>query len=71
MAAPRSRFTNVAISGLAHVDAGVTVSSAELEAQIAPTMERLGMPPGLLEGLTGIANRRFWDVGMAPSDAAD
>ena len=70
MAAPRSRFSNIAIAGLAHVDAGVTVTSAEIESQITETMDRLGMPAGLLEGLTGIANRRFWDVGMAPSDAA-
>jgi 3-oxoacyl-[acyl-carrier-protein] synthase-3 len=70
VAAPRSRFDNIAISGLAHVDAGVVVSSSELEDQITDTMERLQMPPGLLEGLTGIENRRFWDVGIAPSDAA-
>lgn len=70
MAAPRSRFSNIAITGLAHVDAGVSVSSSEIEGQILPTMERLEMPPGLLENLTGIVNRRFWDVGMAPSDAA-
>lgn len=70
MAAPRSRFSNIAITGLAHVDAGVTVSSSEIESQIVPTMERLHMPQGLLENLTGIVNRRFWDVGMAPSDAA-
>ena len=70
MAAPISRFTNVAISGLAHVDADVVVSSSELENEITTTMERLNMPPGLLEGLTGIKNRRFWTAGMAPSDAA-
>ncbi len=70
MAAPRSRFFNVAVSGLAHVDADVEVSSSDLESQITETMERLSMPPGLLEGLTGIKNRRFWSEGMAPSDAA-
>ena len=70
MKAPRSRFENIAISGLAHVDADVVVSSSEIEAQIAPTMERLGMPLGLLEGLTGIENRRFWSEGTSPSDGA-
>ncbi len=70
MAAPRSRFTKVAISALAHVDADVVVSSSELENEIAATMERLSMPPGLLEALTGITNRRFWSQGMSPSDAA-
>lgn len=33
-------------------------------------MERLGMPIGILESLTGIASRRYWTEGMAPSDAA-
>jgi 3-oxoacyl-[acyl-carrier-protein] synthase III len=70
VAAPRSRFSNVAISGLAHVDADVEVLSSELESQITETMERLNMPTGLLEGLTGIRTRRFWSEGMAPSDAA-
>lgn len=70
MAAPISRFTNVAISALAHVDADVVVSSCELESQISGTMQRLAMPVGLLENLTGIKKRRFWSEGMAPSDAA-
>ena len=33
-------------------------------------MQRLAMPVGLLENLTGIKKRRFWSEGMAPSDAA-
>lgn len=70
MVAPRSRYANIAISALAHVDADVVVSSSELESQIEPTMQRLEMPLGLLEGLTGIKNRRFWSRGMEPSDAA-
>jgi len=55
---------------LAHVDADVVVSSCELESQISGTMQRLAMPVGLLENLTGIKKRRFWSEGMAPSDAA-
>lgn len=70
MAAPISRFSDIAISGLAHCDADVVVTSTEIESQIAPTMERLHVPLGLLEGLTGIATRRFWTEGMVPSDAA-
>ena len=70
MASPISRFSNIAISGLAHCDADVVVTSTEIESQIAPTMERLNVPLGLLEGLTGIVTRRFWKEGVVPSDAA-
>lgn len=70
MAAPRSRYTNVAITGIADVDADVVVSSADIESQITKTMERLEMPVGLLAGLTGIENRRFLNQGMSPSDVA-
>jgi 3-oxoacyl-[acyl-carrier-protein] synthase-3 len=41
-----------------------------LEAQIQATLKRLGLPLGLLKGLSGIQSRRFWDVGVQPSDAA-
>lgn len=34
------------------------------------TMERLGLPQGQLEGLTGIRERRFWDEGTTPSEVA-
>jgi 3-oxoacyl-[acyl-carrier-protein] synthase-3 len=60
----------VVISGLAHLDAPHVVTSTELEARLSSTMERLGMEPGLLEGLTGISERRIWDAGTQPSEAA-
>jgi acyl-CoA:acyl-CoA alkyltransferase len=64
------RFENVAIYSVAHVDATHRVSSAELEARLGPTLERLRVPKGLLEGLTGIKARRMWDLEVRPSDAA-
>lgn len=63
-------FSDVVISGLAHVDAPHVVASDEIEAQLAGTMRRIGMPPGALTGLAGILERRFWDEGTRPSDAA-
>ena len=36
------RYDRVVISGLAHVDAPDVVTSAEIEARIAGTLERLG-----------------------------
>ncbi len=46
------------------------VTSDELEQRIAPVYERLHVPPGQLEALTGIAERRWWDEGHALSDGA-
>lgn len=64
------RFENVAICSVAHVDATHRVSSAELEARLEPTLKRLRVPKGLLEGLTGIKARRMWQASIRPSDAA-
>lgn len=64
------RFTDVVISGLAHVDAPVVVTSAEIEDQLAPAMARMGVRPGLLSGLVGVLERRFWEPGAMPSTGA-
>jgi 3-oxoacyl-[acyl-carrier-protein] synthase-3 len=64
------RFDNVSICSVAHVDAPRRVGSAELEALLEGTMRRLGIPKGMLEGLSGIVERRVWDEGIQPSDAA-
>ena len=64
------RFEHVAISGLAHVDAPHVLSSKEIEDRLAPTLDRLGIPDGLLESLSGIVERRLWDPGTQPSQVA-
>ena len=64
------RFDKVCIVGVAHVDAPCRVSSDELEAPLAASYARLGMPPRLLEPLTGVRARRFWNPGTQPSDGA-
>lgn len=63
-------FGNVAIAGVAHVDAPERVTSQELERQFADTLERFGAKPGLIESLTGVVARRFFPRGTQPSDAA-
>lgn len=60
---------NVAIETIAYELPPHRVTSTELEEQIAPTMDRLGIPRGRLEQLTGIRERRFWDAGVTPSAA--
>ena len=64
------QFSNVVVAGIAHVDAPNVIASTDLEARLADTMTRLGMPAGTLTGLAGIEERRYWDEGTRPSDAA-
>ena len=47
-----------------------TVSSEEIETRLAPLYERLKLPAGRLELMTGIKTRRFWSEGTRPSEAA-
>lgn len=46
------------------------LTSAEIEEQLAPVYERLKLPPGRLELMSGIRQRRLWDKGTQPSEAA-
>jgi acyl-CoA:acyl-CoA alkyltransferase len=63
-------FQNVAIEALAYELAPHRISSDWLEDQMSDTMQRLGMPRGSLERLSGIRERRFWDAGTRPSATA-
>jgi 3-oxoacyl-[acyl-carrier-protein] synthase-3 len=63
-------FRTVSVASVAYVDAPVRVTSAELEERLAPLLKRIGLAPGLIAGLSGVEARRFWDVGVQPSDVA-
>jgi 3-oxoacyl-[acyl-carrier-protein] synthase-3 len=64
------RFENVSLEGLAYVDAPHRVTSADLGLRLAPTLKRLGLWPNLLESVTGIVARRFWEPDTRPSEVA-
>jgi acyl-CoA:acyl-CoA alkyltransferase len=64
------KFENVSVLSVTHVDAPHKVTSEEIERQLAPTIERLDIRPDLLRNLTGIMERRVWDEGLQPSEAA-
>lgn len=64
------RFTKVAIEALGYELAPHRITSDWLEDQIGATMQRLGIPKGRLEQLSGIRERRFWDAGTLPSTVA-
>lgn len=63
-------FKNVVIQSLSAVDAPIQVTSAELAERLQPAMERLGMRQNLIEKVSGIESRRFWNADTQPSDAA-
>lgn len=64
------RFSKVVVSSIAHVDAPHVVTSDEIEKELAEAQARLGIQPNLLQNLAGIQERRFWDVGVEPSQVA-
>ncbi len=63
-------YRDVAIDCFAYAMPPEAVSSEAIEAQLAPVYERLHLPPGRLELMTGIKERRFWAPGTLPSQAA-
>jgi 3-oxoacyl-[acyl-carrier-protein] synthase-3 len=62
------RWQNVHIESIGHVLPETVLTSDEIERQLAPTMARLGIPPGRVRALTGIEERRVWDVKVPAAD---
>ncbi len=54
------QFDRVAIESLGFALPPEVISSAEIEQKLAPTYERLKLPEGRLELMSGIRERRFW-----------
>jgi hypothetical protein len=63
-------FNHVAIEAVECVLPPTVITSAEIESQISAPMQRMGIKPGLIEGLSGIRERRFWDADQQASDVA-
>ncbi len=64
------KFKNVVIQSLTAIDPPIRVTSIEIEKQLQATFNRLGIRDNLLEEVSGIGARRFWESGTLPSDAA-
>lgn len=64
------RYQNVCIEAVGYVLPPHVVTSGDLEDAIRPTLQRLGFPPGQIERLSGVKERRFWDPGTRPSEVA-
>jgi acyl-CoA:acyl-CoA alkyltransferase len=63
-------YSNVCLHTFGYVLPPRIVSSEELEHRLAQVYERLKLPVGRLEMMSGIRERRFWNPGTRPSEGA-
>lgn len=64
------RFSNVVIESMGYALAPEAWTSEQIEQQLQPLYDRLKLPYGRLELMTGIRERRFWPAGTRPSEAS-
>lgn len=62
------RYHNVCLESFGYTLPEEIVTSVEIESRLAPLYERLRLPAGRLELITGIRERRFWTPGTLPSE---
>ena len=63
-------FEKVYIEGLGYYLPENIVTSVEIEKRLEPLYDRLKLPQGRLELMSGIHERRLWDKGVLPSEVA-
>ena len=63
-------YKNVCIEAFGYELPDDTVSSEEIENQLGPVYDRLKLPYGRLEMMSGIKERRFWKNGTRPSEVS-
>jgi 3-oxoacyl-[acyl-carrier-protein] synthase-3 len=64
------QYNHVFIDAIGYELPPVVVTSQELEARLRPVYQALRLPPGQLEALTGIVERRWWEPGYPLSEGA-
>ncbi len=64
------KFSKVVIDSFAYAMPENFISSSEIELKLLPTYQRLNLPEGRLELMTGIHSRGYWKVGTPPSTIA-
>ncbi len=65
------KYSRVFIDAIGYELAPVVVTSGELEDRLAPLYDALHIPAGQLEAMTGIVERRWWEVGDCLSRGAE
>ncbi|KPJ99546.1 MAG: 3-oxoacyl-ACP synthase [Desulfobacterales bacterium SG8_35] len=64
------KYRHVRFHGFGYELPPNVISSDSIEDRLAPVYEKLKLPKGRLELMSGIKERRLWDRGTRPSDAA-
>ncbi|MFV0435841.1 MAG: 3-oxoacyl-ACP synthase III [Desulfopila sp.] len=64
------RYTRVCLDSFGYELPPIICTSGEIEQRLAPLYERLKLPMGRLELMSGIRQRRLWRKGTRPSEAA-
>lgn len=62
------RYQNVCLEALGYSLPDEILTSEEIENRLVPLYERLKLPQGRLELMSGIRERRLWPRGMRPSE---
>ncbi|MFZ5828484.1 MAG: 3-oxoacyl-ACP synthase III [Planctomycetota bacterium] len=62
------RYQRVCLESLTYTLPDEVVTTTEIEARLAPLYQRLRLPEGRLELMTGIRERRFWPCDMLPGE---
>ncbi len=55
------KYSKVFIESFGYELAPNIITTQDIEAKLAPFFETINFGPGLIEGLTGITHRRYWD----------
>lgn len=64
------RYESVRLAGVGYTLPEEIVTSAAIEERLAPLYQRLRLPEGRLELMSGIGERRFFAAGLRPSDVS-
>jgi len=62
------KFNNVVLESFAYDISSESITSIQIEEKLAPLYQKLKLPEGRLELMTGIISRRQWPPGTKPSD---
>ena len=62
------RFARTCLESFGYCLPEEVISSQQIEQRLAPLYERLRLPAGRLELMSGIRERRLWPAGMLPGD---
>ena len=64
------KYRHVCIQGFGYELPPEIITSEDIENRLGPVYDRLKLPRGRLELMSGIRERRFWPKGTRPSDGA-